>query len=327
MEDGKGAFTLNADRSAVEVRLDIFISHKLPHFSRSQISNLIKQGHIRVSGQIRKAGYHLKPGEVVTGTIPPAVPSEFTPEPIPFGIIYEDRQIIVVDKPPGLVVHPAPGHFNGTLVNALLHHCPDLKGIGGEIRPGIVHRLDKDTSGVMVVAKDDRTHLALSAQFKSRDITKEYIALTYGRWETDKGKIVLPIGRHPSDRKKMSIHSTKGRYAETHWKVERTFKGLSLVSADLKTGRTHQIRVHFAAMNHPILGDPVYAGRKMLLRLPPETRIHAAIINRQMLHSRRLGFLHPETKKAMSFDSQLPQDMALLIDRLTGASSGDQLSG
>ena len=317
----KGAFTLNADHSASGVRLDVFVSEALPDLSRSYASNLIKQGHIRVSGQFKKSGYRMKSGDTVSGIIPPDVASEYAPEFIPIDIVFEDPHIIVIDKPAGLVVHPAPGHANGTLVNALLYHCPDICGIGGEIRPGIVHRLDKDTSGLIVAAKDEPSLQYLAAQFKSRQVTKEYIALTYGDWKTDAGHIDLPIGRHPSDRKKMSVHSTKGRTAETHWQIESRFGGLSLVKVNLKTGRTHQIRVHFAAVHHPIVGDPMYASQKLANAFPVDIRNELKKVTRQLLHSRRLEISHPKTKKAMSFESQIPSDMAHMVRFLTQRSN------
>ncbi|MBU4055988.1 MAG: RluA family pseudouridine synthase [Proteobacteria bacterium] len=313
----KGAFTLCADIASEGMRLDLFISKALSQQSRSGIAQLIKKGLVQVSGQDCKTGYRIKAGDIVTGFFPPAQPGTYLPEPIPLVIVHEDDHMLVVNKPPGLVVHPAPGHYTGTLVNALLYHCPDLKGIGGEIRPGIVHRLDKDTSGLMVVAKDEKTHQALSTQFKSRLVTKEYLALTHGLWKENSGRIFLPIGRHPSDRKKMSVHSPKGRPSETLWGIENQFHGLSLVRANLKTGRTHQIRVHFAAVHHPIVGDPVYSNPKLISRLSPEIRGVLKDVNRQMLHAKHLAFTHPETKKAMSFDSELPEDMALVMQRLS----------
>ena len=315
--DDKGAFTLNADRSASGVRLDLFVSESLPDLTRSHISNLIKQGHIRVCGQFKKPGYRLKAADTISGIIPPNVPSEYTPEPIPLKIVYEDSHIIVIDKPAGLVVHPAPGHPNGTLVNALLYHCPDIEGIGGEIRPGIVHRLDKDTSGLIIAAKNEKAHHNLSIQFKSRQVVKEYLAMTYGDWKTDTGEIELPIGRHPSDRKKMSVHSTRGRFAHTQWHLQARLGGLSYVRVNLKTGRTHQIRVHLAAVNHPIVGDPVYASPKLANPYPDDVKRQIRRINRQLLHSHILKINHPETKKAISFESQIPNDMAEFLTFLT----------
>jgi 23S rRNA pseudouridine1911/1915/1917 synthase len=312
----KGAFTLCTNPASDGMRLDLFISRCLPELSRSAVAHLIREGHIQVSGQACKPGYRLKTGDRVSGSFPVPQPCIHEPEPIPLEIVHEDPFLLVIDKPPGLVVHPAPGHFSGTLVNALLYHCPDLKGMGGEIRPGIVHRLDKDTSGLMVVAKDETTHQALSAQFKSRTVEKEYVALTHGSWKEASGRINLPIGRHPSDRKKMSIYSLKPRPAETLFRLEYQFHGLSLVRALLKTGRTHQIRVHFASLHHPIVGDPVYSSQKLITHLPENLRFLLKDVKRQMLHARRLGFIHPKTGKAMSFASELPGDMAFIVNGL-----------
>lgn len=315
--DKKGAFTLYADDSVTGERLDVFVSTHLTELSRSYITSLIKNAHIKVCGAIRKPGYRIKSGDTITGILPPIEPSVFLPEPMDLSVLYEDDHIIVIDKPAGLIVHPAPGHSSGTLVNGLLHHCPDLKGIGGEIRPGIVHRLDKDTSGVMVAAKDDFSHHDLAVQFKSRSIKKEYIALVYGELTAESGKIDLPIGRHPTNRKKMSTNSRKGRLAETEWSVKKRFNGLSLARIILKTGRTHQIRVHFTAINHPIVGDPVYAGRKALNRLPKEMLDLIKPIKRQLLHAHRLVITHPKTKTVMSFTSQLPKDMTDILKTLS----------
>jgi 23S rRNA pseudouridine1911/1915/1917 synthase len=220
------------------------------------------------------------------------------------------------------VVHPAPGHYSGTLVNGLLHHCPDLGGIGGELRPGIVHRLDKDTSGTMIVAKNDAAHRHLSRQFKSRQINKEYLALVHGTLKTGTGKIKLPIGRHPVDRKRMSTISHKGRTAETDWWVKEEFQGVTLLLLNLKTGRTHQIRVHCAALHHPIVGDKVYRPRKLEKTVAKGHKQSDKLllilksVKRQMLHAWRLSFTHPYSAKAVSFESPLPQDMAGLIDSI-----------
>jgi 23S rRNA pseudouridine1911/1915/1917 synthase len=215
----------------------------------------------------------------------------------------------VINKEAGLVVHPAPGHYTGTLVNGLLYHCPDLTGVGGEIRPGIVHRLDKDTSGAIVVAKNDTVHNNLSLQFKSKKIKKKYLALVYGEIESDSGTISLPIGRHPIDRKKMSTISRKGRSAETSWRVKERFCGVTFLELSLKTGRTHQIRVHCATINHPIVGDSVYCSRKAVKSLIKS-------IPRQMLHAWCLGFTHPITQKFMSLEAPIPQDMSKVLNEL-----------
>jgi len=319
--DEKGAFTLYADESEKGKRLDAFISSRLSTLSRSYISTLITGGNIRVCGQFKKPGYRVKKGDRIRGEIPPQTPSPFLPEPMDLDIIFEDQHIIVINKTPGLVVHPAPGHQSGTLVNGLLYHFPDLKGIGGKIRPGIVHRLDKDTSGVIIVAKDAVTHQHLARQFKSRNVGKEYIALVYGDLDSETGKISLPIWRHPVDRKKMSTINPKGRSAETFWKIRERFMGVSLVDVTLKTGRTHQIRVHFAAINHPVIGDPVYATRSALKRFPKDLLDPLKSVHRQMLHAHRLTLMHPATEKTISFESALPQDMTGLIKALTALSA------
>jgi 23S rRNA pseudouridine1911/1915/1917 synthase len=313
--DVKSAFLLRAGPSDEGKRLDIFIANHL-RLSRSYIIYLIKNNKIHIDDQLKKPGYRIKINDVIKGEIPPSGPSEFLPEPMDLAILHEDERLIVINKPPGLVVHPSPGHLAGTLVNGLLHHCPDLKGIGGEIRPGIVHRLDKDTSGVMVIAKDDEAHQFLSRQFKERKIKKEYMALIFGELFPDSGKINLAIGRHPSDRKKMSTISRRARDAETLWTVINRFNGFSLVSVNLKTGRTHQIRVHFSAIHHPIVGDPVYSGGKIFKTTSRETQTILKTADRQMLHARRIAFIHPESEKTVIFEAPIPTDMANLIKAL-----------
>lgn len=312
-----GAFTIFVDPSDIGKRLDIVVASRLSNLSRTFITHLIANGRITVKGKIKKPGYRVKIGDQVQGVIPPPEPPPFRPEPIPIQILFEDEQMIVVNKQPGLVVHPAPGHAGGTLVNALLYHCPTLGGIGGITRPGIVHRLDKDTSGVLVVAKNDAAHQHLSAQFKSRQVQKRYLALVYGRVEPDRGTVALAIGRHPVERKKMSTRSRKARGAETCWKVKERFDGVTLLELDLKTGRTHQIRVHCAAIGHPVVADPVYGGRRRLGESGNGKNMAPAIkVGRQMLHACRLQLTHPVTKAVMSFEAPLPADMAGLIETL-----------
>jgi 23S rRNA pseudouridine1911/1915/1917 synthase len=256
---------------------------------------------------LKKSGYRVRAGEQIKGFIPPPEPVRFHPEPIPLDILYEDMHLIVVNKPPGLVVHPAPGHHSGTLVNGLLYHCPNLEGIGTKLRPGIVHRLDKDTSGTLVVAKTGFVHHHLSDQFKSRRIEKKYLALVLGEPRADSGTISDPIGRHPIHRKRMSTTSRKGREAETRWRVRKRIEGATLLELDLKTGRTHQIRVHCAAIHHPIIGDPVYGYRRISKQISAP---------RQMLHAWRLGFFHPATGEWMRFESPIPEDMQDLMNAL-----------
>lgn len=299
-------------------RLDKVIASHIDGYSRSFISNLIRKGYIRVNDSAAKPGYCVKLGDYITGYIPQPEPVSLQAEPIELDILYEDRDIIVINKKPGMVVHPAPGHSSGTLVNALLYHCPDIESSGGEARAGIVHRLDKDTSGVIVVAKNHQTHLKLSTLFKSRDIYKEYLAVVYGDLKSESGTIRLPIGRHPTDRKKMSTISYTGRQAETEWRVKERFAGLTLLSLVIKTGRTHQIRIHCACMKHPIIGDFVYGSRK-ILRSYQKNKALSNLLNsvqRQMLHAYHIRFKHPTTEKTMSFEAPLPEDMYALIKGL-----------
>ena len=236
-------------------RLDTFLATKLDGLSRSQITRLIDEGLVTTAkGVLLKGGQRLKGGELLEVNIPEPVPIEAIPEEIPLKVLYEDSSLIVVDKPSGMVVHPAAGHSRGTLVNALLHHCNDLSGIGGRLRPGIVHRLDKDTSGVMMATKNDHAHQKMASQFKAHTIIRKYKALVYGAMD-EEGTVDLPLGRHPSDRKKISIVEG-GRRAVTHWKVLKSYSGLTLLELTLETGRTHQIRVHLSRIGHPVVGDP-----------------------------------------------------------------------
>lgn len=315
---GNDDIVIIVDESQAGRRLDIVSAAALSDCSRSLAAVLIKKGHIRVRNEIKKPGYRVRSGDPVRICLPPPDPPGFEPQAIAFGILYEDEYLIVVNKPPGLVVHPAPGHFSGTLVNGLLYHCPDLKGIGGRQRPGIVHRLDKDTSGVLVVAKSDPVHHHLSRQFKARQVQKTYLALVHGQVQPDTGSIFLSIGRHPVDRKKMSTVSRKARSAETRWTVKERFDDASLLELNLKTGRTHQIRVHCLAIRHPIVGDPVYSNRSARRKSPPiKPPISSTVrIKRQMLHAWRLRFVHPATRASIRFEAPLPDDMQQLLAAL-----------
>jgi 23S rRNA pseudouridine1911/1915/1917 synthase len=295
---------------------DVFLAASLPGCSRSFACHLIASEHVRVNGRIQKPGYRLKAGDVVSGHIPAPQPVGYLPEPIPLEILYEDPDIVVINKPPGLVVHPAPGHTSGTLVNALLYRCPDLGGIGAVLRPGIVHRLDKDTSGTLVVAKNAAALEHLAGQFKNRTVRKDYLALVQGAMAADSGTIRLPIGRHPVDRKRMSTRSRRGREAETGWRVARRLGGFTLIELRLKTGRTHQIRVHCAAIQRPIVGDPVYGRHKTAASQPPRVHALLASVRRQMLHAWRLEIAHPRTGERLCFESPLPEDMQRLIAEL-----------
>jgi 23S rRNA pseudouridine1911/1915/1917 synthase len=311
----QSAFTILVEPHDSGKRLDLYIASCISDCSRSVATHLIRNGKIRVQGMVRKPGYRIKAGDEICGCIPPPTPVLFKPEPIPIEILHEDDDIIVINKQPGLVVHPAPGHHNGTLVNALLYHCSKLEGIGGALRPGIVHRLDKDTSGVLVVAKNDRAHLHLSRQFKSRRVKKEYLALVYGKMGSDSGSVSLPIGRHPVDRKKMSTNSRKSRVAETTWQIRERFELASLIEVNLKTGRTHQIRVHCAAIKHPVMGDNVYGPRKTGKNVTYGKNLFGPV-PRQMLHAWRIVLTHPVTEATVSFEAPIPSDMQAVIAAL-----------
>jgi 23S rRNA pseudouridine1911/1915/1917 synthase len=317
-----GGFSILADDSDVGRRLDVVVAAHLPDCSRSLAATLVTRQHILVGGQPKKPGYRIKSGDEIQGCMPPPAQVISIPEPIPLQILYEDAHIVVINKQPGLVVHPAPGHHHGTLVNALLYHCPDLQKSGREIRPGIVHRLDKDTSGTMVVAKTTAAHEEIARQFKQRKIQKTYLAIVHGEMASAEGVIKLPIGRHFRDRKRMSTTSRKTREAETRWRVREQLRGFTLLELNLKTGRTHQIRVHCHTINHPIVGDKVYRPRKLKKRIATGQRQSSNIIHplslvaRQMLHAWRLGVTHPVTQKEMLFESPMPDDMLSLVNRL-----------
>jgi len=286
------------DARAAGDRLDLFLAAQLPHLSRSRLQTLIRQGHVTLEGKPAKPGERVRRGQFVTLTEPPAEPSLLEPEEIPLDILFEDADLLVLNKPPGLVVHPSAGHTRHTLVHALLAHCKTLSGIGGEQRPGIVHRLDKETSGCLMVAKTDSAHLHLSRQFAGRSVTKIYLALVQGYFTGPRsGAIDGLIGRHPVDRKKMAVLVRGGRTSRTTWRVAQELAGVgTVVECALHTGRTHQIRVHLKHLGHPLLGDALYAPR-LVGHYP-----------RQMLHSWKLGFTHPRTGEAMNFNSPIPED-------------------
>ena len=275
---------------------------------------------MQVNGQSPKASYRLKKGDLVTLNIPPAQPCILEPEPVHFTLVYEDPSLIVLNKPPGLVIHPAPGHQRGTLVHGLLQHCRDLSGVGGVMRPGIVHRLDKDTSGLLVVAKNDHAHLFLAQQFKAGSVTKRYLAVVHGRMKTGRGEIDLPIGRHPKKRKEMTVLASGGRRSLTRWeKLQELGERFSLLRVSPKTGRTHQIRVHLSHAGHPIVGDPLYGYKKRMWKkhFPMDSDI-MPLVQRQMLHAQTLGFMHPDTGAYCTFEAPVPPDMEELIDALGG---------
>ncbi len=296
-------------------RLDNMVALRVDGCSRSMAANFIRNGLIRVGSALKKPGYRVKAGDSVSGRIPAPVPIACEPEEIILSILHEDDDILVINKPAGMVVHPAPGHFSGTLVNAILYHCPKLEGIGGKVRPGIVHRLDKDTSGILVVAKTAAAQVNLSAQFKDRSLQKTYLALVSGRMKSAGGVIDLPIGRHPVDRKKMSVQSKRNRNARTLWWVKEQFGSASFLEIEIKTGRTHQIRVHCASMQHPVVGDTVYGFRKTAAQLPDVLKI----ATRQMLHAWRMAFTHPATGERILIEAPVPEDMLKVLNALKSA--------
>ncbi|MCI7477943.1 MAG: RluA family pseudouridine synthase [Selenomonadales bacterium] len=285
-------------------RLDVFLTEQNQDFSRSHVQKLIADGKVMVNGQQRKANFKLTAGDEITLEIPEAVEAEILPEDIPLDILYEDKDLIVINKARGMVVHPAAGVFSGTLVNALMHHCTDLSGINGELRPGIVHRLDKDTSGVMVAAKSDKAHLSLAQQIKDKTAHRIYQAIVYGNIKEEAGIIKGDIGRHPVDRKKMAIVQD-GKSAVTHFKVLERFGEYTLVECALETGRTHQIRVHMTHIGHPLVGDPKYGTNGK--------RKDNFSIQGQALHSMSLELDHPVTGERMTFNTELPEDMQKIL--------------
>jgi len=310
---------LLAAREHAGERLDLFLAGQVPELTRSQLKRLIDDGQVSIAGVAVKAGLKLRGGEVVRLLLPAPEPVAAVPEAIPLTILYEDRHLIVIDKPARMVVHPAPGHRGGTLVNALLHHCRDLSGIGGVLRPGIVHRLDKDTSGVMVATKDDLTHQQLARQFKAHTIQRRYRALVHGLVQNEQGTIERAIGRHPGQRLKMSSSTRRGRRAVTHWQVLRRYDRdrLTLLDLTLETGRTHQIRVHLAEMNLPVVGDPLYGNPRQARGLA-DARLRKLVeqLDRQFLHAWQLGFVHPQSGAEMLFCAPLPPDLQGVIDYL-----------
>ncbi|MDO4515726.1 MAG: RluA family pseudouridine synthase [Bacillota bacterium] len=287
-------------------RADQFLSQSLTNLTRSAAQKLLEGGHVLRAGKALKKNDRLNPGDQVSVLIPDPTEVEILPQDIPLDVVYEDGDVIVVNKPVGMVVHPAPGHPDGTLVNALLHHCGDsLSGINGELRPGIVHRIDRDTSGLIIAAKNDSAHLALAEQLQDHSLYREYEAVIVGGLKEDQGTIDLPIARHPTDRKKMAINHYSGRHAVTHWTVLRRYPGYTHVQCRLETGRTHQIRVHLAAQGHPVLGDPVYGGQRKGF---PE-------LAGQCLHARRLSFVHPRTGERMTLEAPLPDYFTATLAR------------
>ena len=297
-----------AETEDANKRIDIFLNEEIEDISRSAIQKNIENGNILVNGKKVSKNFKLSEGDGVSVELPEPVEIEILPENIPLDILYEDKDVIVINKPQDMVVHPAPGHYTGTLVNALMYHCGnELSGINGVLRPGIVHRIDKDTSGILVAAKSDRAHISLSKQLAEHTMTREYWAIVYNGFDEESGTVDQPIGRHPTERKKMAVVRDKtSRHAVTHYTVIKKLKGnYTLVKLRLETGRTHQIRVHMAYIHHPLLGDEVYGPKKCPFNLKG-----------QVLHAKILGFTHPATGEYMEFESPLPKYFEDLIEKI-----------
>lgn len=298
------------------VRIDRLLTEFMPEVSRSYIQKLIKENLVTVDGKKIKSNYKVNEGDEVRVLIPEPVSADIEPENIPLDVIYEDDDILILNKPKNMVVHPAPGHLSGTLVNAVMYHCRDnLSGIGGVSRPGIVHRIDKDTTGSLIICKNDRSHQALAKQLKAHEITRKYHAIVHGRLKEDTGTICAPIGRHPTDRKKMSTKAPHGRSAVTHYRVLERLQHFTYVECQLETGRTHQIRVHMASIGHPILGDTVYGPAKCPFK-------H---LEGQTLHAKTLGIKHPTTGEYMEFDAPLPNYFIDLLNTCNSSGKPDSV--
>ena len=291
---------------AVSQRIDVYLSNVLEDTTRSHVQKLIEENNIDINGKFIKANYKLKKGDIININIPEAKDISVDAENIPLDIVYEDNDMLVVNKPQGMVVHPAAGNFDGTLVNALLYHCKDsLSGINGEKRPGILHRIDKDTSGLLLVAKNDFAHVGLAEQIKEHSLTREYKALVHGNVKMDSGTINAPIGRSDKDRKKMTITYRNSREAITHYQVIERYKGYTLLKLRLETGRTHQIRVHMSKNGHPVVGDKTYGQKKEQFNLKG-----------QLLHAYKVGFIHPVTREYMEFESELPEYFKDILEKI-----------
>lgn len=302
--------SLQADETYMDERLDKFLSAMLPDQSRSYLQKIIKDGNVLVNGEPKKSSYRLEDGDEVTADLPELKGPDIEPENIPLDILYEDDSILMVNKPKGMVVHPSAGHYTGTLVNAVLWHCQgQLSGINGVSRPGIVHRIDKDTTGVLVVCKNDAAHNAVTAQLKEHSITRKYRAIVHGVIKEDEGTVDAPIGRHPTERKKMASGVKNGKRAVTHYRVLERFQGYTYVECQLETGRTHQIRVHMASIHHPLLGDTVYGPAKDSHHLEGQT-----------LHAMVLGLIHPVTGEYLEVEAPLPEYFENLLKKFRAMS-------
>jgi 23S rRNA pseudouridine1911/1915/1917 synthase len=315
--DGGEALVVGPEEAGL--RLDAWLARRLPALSRSRIRALIDAGHVSLDGTRPRPATHVKPGQSATIALPAALPATPRPEDIPLRVVHEDGALLVVDKPAGLVVHPGAGHATGTLVNALLARVRDLSGIGGVLRPGIVHRLDRGTSGLLVVAKDDETHRALVRQFARRSVAKEYLALVLGVPVRAAGEVAAAIGRHPVHRKRMSLGAPRGREARTSWSLVERFDGAALLRVRIHTGRTHQIRVHLASIGHPVAGDPVYGGTRTPSSRRAAARAALGSLERPALHAARLAFDHPRTGERCVFEAALPADVESVLAQLRAA--------
>ena len=294
------------DTDANNMRIDRFISERMADTSRSYIQKLIKDELVTVDSKVVKSNYKVKEGEWVEIVLPEPVSLDIEAENIPLDILYEDSDVLLVNKPKDMVVHPSAGHVTGTLVNALLYHCKDsLSSINGVMRPGIVHRIDKDTTGILIICKNDKAHNCIAEQLKVHSITRRYHALVWNNVTDDTGTVDAPIGRHPVDRKKMAINHKNGKHAVTHYKVLERFGQYTYIQCELETGRTHQIRVHMASIGHPLVGDPVYGPAKQPFKTVG-----------QMLHAKVFGFIHPSTNEYMEFETDLPEYFQLILEKL-----------
>lgn len=303
-ENGLQRLTVSPEEAGV--RIDKYLAEQLPDITRSYLQKLLKDGSVQMNGKPVKTSTKTAAGAVIGLTIPEPEEPEILPEDIPLDILYEDSDVILINKPKNMVVHPAAGHYTGTLVNALMYHCKgDLSGINGVLRPGIVHRIDKDTTGVLIVCKNDKAHNALAEQLKEHSITRKYRAIVCGNLKEDEGTVDAPLGRHPQDRKKMAIVRTGGKRAVTHYRVLERFGNYTYIECQLETGRTHQIRVHMASLGHPLLGDEVYGRVKSPFKLEGQT-----------LHAMVLGFIHPTTGEYMEFEAPLPEYFEKLLEKL-----------